>query len=155
MAKYTSPLNADTVSALTAAPVRLGLQTKLNSLAIGLIVLTALGVAAFLVSKERQDEQGRLMAHGLATAAMLAEVADEGIASRAMSGVTAVLEQFASNAEMAYVAVFDARQRVLLSRSYGDAPVPKEPLNLPAGNEATASERQTADGRYSARRGAA
>jgi len=41
MAKHTSPLKADTVSSLTAPPVRLGLQTKLNLLAIGLIVVVA------------------------------------------------------------------------------------------------------------------
>ncbi|HWZ73764.1 MAG TPA: EAL domain-containing protein [Casimicrobiaceae bacterium] len=54
MAKYTSPLNADTVSPLNAPPVRLGLQTKLNVLAIGLIVTTAFLIGAFLIWQQVQ-----------------------------------------------------------------------------------------------------
>ena len=44
MAKLFSPLGGDTVSPLNALPVHMGLLTKLNLLAIGLIVATALGV---------------------------------------------------------------------------------------------------------------
>src|SRR4029077_2051414 len=77
MPRSRSPLTAETISPLNAPPVRLGLQTKLNLLAIGLIVVTALGVTAFLTSKQVQDEQARLRAQGLTTAAMLAEVADD------------------------------------------------------------------------------
>ena len=54
MAKYTSPLNADTVSSLNAPPVRLGLQTKLNLLGIGLIVITAIGISAVLIRQQVQ-----------------------------------------------------------------------------------------------------
>jgi len=54
MAKF-SPLGADTVSPLNAPTVRLGLLTKLNLLAIGLIVATALGVATFLVDQQLRD----------------------------------------------------------------------------------------------------
>src|ERR1700738_4138961 len=54
MPKYTSPLNADTVSSLNAPPVRLGLQTKLNLLAIGLIVAIAVGISAFLIRQQVQ-----------------------------------------------------------------------------------------------------
>ena len=61
MAKYTSPLNADTVSSLNAPPVRLGLQTKLNLLGIGLIVATALGISAFLIRQQVQYLIGALL----------------------------------------------------------------------------------------------
>ena len=56
MAKYTSPLNADTVSSLTAPPARLGLQTKLTLLDIGLIVIvaTAVGISTFLIRQQVQ-----------------------------------------------------------------------------------------------------
>jgi diguanylate cyclase (GGDEF)-like protein len=148
MPRSRSRLTAETISPLNAPPVRLGLQTKLNLLAIGLIVVTALGVTAFLTSKQLQNEQGRLRAQGLTTAAMLAEVADEAITSADMSSVIPVLDQLATNPEVAYVAVLDTQQRVLLSRSYGDAPVPKTPLKLPTGNEATDAERKTAQGAY-------
>ena len=46
-------------------------------LAIGLIVATALGIAAFLIGQQIRDEESRLSTQGLAMAAMLAEVADE------------------------------------------------------------------------------
>ena len=62
MAKYKSSLNADTVSPLNVPPVRLGLQTKLNLLAIGLIVATAIGICAFLVRQQVTAEQTRLQA---------------------------------------------------------------------------------------------
>ena len=52
MVKYTSPLNADTVSPLNAPPVRLGLQTKLNLLAIGLIVAIAILISAYLIRQQ-------------------------------------------------------------------------------------------------------
>ena len=56
MAKYTSPLNADTVSSLTAPPARLGLQTKLTLLDIGLIVIvaTAVSISTFLIRQQVQ-----------------------------------------------------------------------------------------------------
>jgi nitrate/nitrite-specific signal transduction histidine kinase len=60
MAKHTSPLNADTVSSLNAPPVRLGLQTKLNLLAIGLIVVIAIGISAFLIRQQAQYLIGAL-----------------------------------------------------------------------------------------------
>ena len=60
MAKSFSPLGGDTVSPLNAPPVHMGLLTKLNLLAIGLIVATALGIAAFLIGQQIRDEEGRL-----------------------------------------------------------------------------------------------
>src|SRR2546423_12840379 len=56
MAKYTSPLNADTVSSLNAPPVRLGLQTKLTLLDIALIVIvaTAVSISTFLIRQQVQ-----------------------------------------------------------------------------------------------------
>src|SRR5256886_10721726 len=128
MAKLFSPLGGDTVSPLNAPPVHMGLLTKLNLLAIGLIVATALGVAAFLIGQQIRDEESRLRTQGLAMAAMLAEVADEAISSSDMSNVASVLDGLVSDRDIAYVAVLDAQQRPLITRSYGDATVPTTPL---------------------------
>jgi len=76
MGKLFTPLGGDTISPLHAPPLRMGLLTKLNLLAIGLIVATALGVAAFLIDQQIRDETSRLRTQGLALAAMLAEVGD-------------------------------------------------------------------------------
>jgi diguanylate cyclase (GGDEF)-like protein len=72
MAKYTSPLTADTVSPLNAPPVRLGLQTKLNLLSIGLIVTTAVLISAFLIWQQVQYLTGALwVVAGLALIAII------------------------------------------------------------------------------------
>ena len=89
--------------------MRLGLLTKLNLLAIGLIVATALGVAAFLIGQQIRDETSRLRSQGLALAAMLAEVADEALSSADMSNVVSMLDGLSSDRDIAYVAVLDAQ----------------------------------------------
>src|SRR6266511_4276928 len=137
MAKLFSPLGGDTVSPLNAPPVHMGLLTKLNLLAIGLIVATALGVAAFLIGQQVRDEENRLTAQGVAISAMLAEVADEPISSGDLSNVASVLDGLVSDRDIAYVAVLDAQQRPLITRSYGDVTVPSTPLALPTVSDAT------------------
>ena len=145
MAKLFSPLGGDTVSPLNAPPVHMGLLTKLNLLAIGLIVATALGVAAFLIGQQIRDEESRLRTQGLAMAAMLAEVADEAISSSDMSNVASVLDGLVSDRDIAYVAVLDAQQRPLITRSYGDITVPTTPLASPMLSDATATVQKIAD----------
>src|SRR5207248_1304381 len=121
MAKRFAPLGVDTVSPLNAPPVRMGLLAKLNLLAIGLIIATALGVAVFLVNQQLRDEQGRLRIQGLAVAAMLAEVADEAIVSKDMTNVAPVLDGLASDRDIGYAAIVDRGQHTLLSRGYAPA----------------------------------
>lgn len=147
MAKLFSPLGGDTVSPLNAPPVYMGLLTKFNLLAIGLIVATALGVAAFLIGQQIRDEESRLRTQGLAMASMLAEVADEAISSGDLSNVAAVLEGLVSDRDIAYVAVLDAQQRPLLTRSYGNVTVPTTPLASPTAVDATATMQKIADRR--------
>jgi len=147
MAKLFSPLGGDTVSPLNAPPVHMGLLTKFNLLVIGLIVATALGVAAFLIGQQIRDEESRLRTQGLAMASMLAEVADEAISSGDLSNVASVLDGLVSDRDIAYVAVLDAQQRPLLTRSYGDVTVPTTPLAAPTAVDATATVQKIADRR--------
>src|ERR1700694_4013631 len=147
MAKLFSPLGGDTVSPLNAPPVHMGLLTKLNLLAIGLIVATALGVTAFLIGQQIRDEESRLRTQGLAMASMLAEVADEAISSADMSNVASVLDGLVSDRDIAYVAVVDAEQRPLVTRSYADVPVPTTPLAVPTVDNATTTVQRIADRR--------
>src|SRR5271166_4330972 len=127
MAKSYSPLGGDTISPLNAPPVRMGLLTKLNLLAIGLIVATALGIAAFLIGQQVHDERARLRTQGLALAAMLAQVADEALSSADMSNVVSMLDGLASDRAIAYVAVLDAQHRPLITRDYTGAASPAAP----------------------------
>jgi diguanylate cyclase (GGDEF)-like protein len=139
MAKF-SPLGGDTVSPLNAPPVRMGLLTKLNLLAIGLIVATALGVAAFLIGQQIRDETSRLKTQGLALAAMLAEVADEAISAGDMSNVISVLDGLAADGDIAYVAVLDAQRLPLVTRGYSGTTVPPTPSIPSSGSALTVTK---------------
>lgn len=143
MRKLFSPLGGDTISPLNAPPLRMRLLTKLNLLAIGLIVATALGVAAFLIGQQVHDERTRLRTQGLALAAMLAQVAGEALSSGDRSNVVLMLDGLASDPDIAYVAVLDARRRLLIPRGYGGAAVP----NTPSTDEAAGLEPGIADSR--------
>src|SRR5207249_9933954 len=80
---FKPPIDADSVAPLNAPAVHLGLLTKLNALAIGLIVATALGITAFLLSQQLQDEDKRLRAQGQTLVVMLRELAERGKIGRA------------------------------------------------------------------------
>jgi diguanylate cyclase (GGDEF)-like protein len=147
MAKLFSPLAGDTISPLNAPPVRMGLLTKLNLLAISLIVATALGVAAFLIGQQIRDETTRLRWQGFALAAMLAEVADEALSSADMSNIVAMLDGLSSDRDIAYVAVLDAQGRPLITRSYGGGVVPATPPATPKAGDAAGPEPGFADPR--------
>ena len=92
MAKYKSSLNADTVSPLNVPPVRLGLQTKLNLLAIGLIVVTAAGISAYLVREQVTDEQTRLRTQGMTIVSMLLELTDSAVAAADTAALRDILD---------------------------------------------------------------
>jgi diguanylate cyclase (GGDEF)-like protein len=146
MAKLFLPLGGDTVSPLNAPQVRMGLLTKLNLLAIGLIVATALGVAAFLIGQQIRDETARLRSQGQLQAAMLAEVANEALSSADMSKLVSMLDGMASDPDVAYVAVLDAQGRPLIVRSYSGVAAPVIPSTPPNAGEVAAPERGS-DGR--------
>ena len=148
MAKRSTPLSADTVSPLNAPPVRLGLLAKLNALAIGLISVTALLVAGFLVFQQLRDEQGRLRTQGLAVAAMLAEVADEAITTKDMTNVAPVLDGLASDRDIGYAAIFDVDGAALISRGYAGASLPSGAMTHPAPGNVSTVLTDTAEGRY-------
>src|SRR5437867_3233174 len=126
--RYKSPLNPDTVSPLNAPAVRMGLLTKLNLLAVGLIVATALGITAFLVTQQIQDEQARLRTQGLTTASMLAELAEYAVYASNKDYLEQVLDTVAPDRDIAYVSVLDAQRKPLMSRAFGGAVPPTTEL---------------------------
>src|ERR1700694_1839822 len=130
MAKYTSPLNADTVSPLNAPPVRLGLQTKLNLLAIGLIVATAVGISPFLIRQQVQDEQTRLRTQGMTIVSMLTELTESAVYTADKRALRQILDSLDADRDIAYVVVLDAQGKLLASRVFGD----RVPTPMPPGN---------------------
>jgi len=122
--RYKSPLNADTVSPLNAPTVRMGLLTKLNLLAVGLIIATALGITAFLLIQQMQDEQARLRTQGLTTASILAELAEYAVYTANKDYLEQILDTVATDRDIAYVSVLDAQRKPLASRGFGDGVAP-------------------------------
>src|SRR5450432_86561 len=128
MAKYKSPLNADTVSPLNAPPVQLGLQTKFNLLAIGLIVITALLISGFLVRQQLLDEQTRLKTQGMTIVSMLVELTDSAVATVDTAALREILDSLDADRDIAYVVVLDAQRKPLASRVFSvDVPTPIPP----------------------------
>src|SRR5438309_7808025 len=128
MARYSSPLNADTISPLNAPPVRMGLLAKLNLLTIGLIVATAVGISGFLLLQQNQDEKNRLYARGLGMASMLAELSAHAVAAGDRPALERMLESMAPDQDLAYVTVSDAKLSVLAVRSFAHTAVTATPL---------------------------
>jgi len=128
MVKYTSPLHADTVSPLNAPAVRLGLQTKLNVLAIGLIVVTAFLISTFLIRQQVLEEQARLRTQGMTIVAMLTELTESAVSTADKPALHQILESLDADRDIAYVVVLDAQRKQLASRIFGsDAPTPIPP----------------------------
>src|ERR1700733_6854071 len=130
MAKYKSSLNAETVSPLNVPPVRLGLQTKLNLLAIGLIVATAIVISLFLVRQQNTEEETRLRTQGMTIVAMLIELTDTAVAAADIGALKEILDSLKGARRIAYAVGLDAARKPLASRVFsGDVPTPMPPGN--------------------------
>jgi diguanylate cyclase (GGDEF)-like protein len=146
MAKYKSPLNADTVSPVNAPPVQLGLQTKFNLLAIGLIVATAVFISGFLIDQQRDEEQTRLRTQGMTIVSMLVELTDTAVAAADTGALREILDSLDADRDIAYVVVLDAKRKPLASRVFAvDVPTPIPPGNSTEAKTETAMH--TVDGR--------
>ncbi len=116
-----SSLPPITVAPLKVRPVRMGLLTKLNTLAIGLIVATAIGILALLVGQQVQDEQARLKAKATTIVSMVAERSEAEVAERDTDSLSRMAQTLANDRDIAYVAVIDAQGKPLLMRTLSGA----------------------------------
>src|SRR5258708_16783859 len=116
-----SSLPPITVAPLKVQPVRIGLLTKLNTLAIGLIVATAIGILALLVAQQAQDEQARLKSNATTIVAMVAERSAAAVAEHATESLARMAQTRANDHDIAYVAVLDAQGSPLLTRTFNGA----------------------------------
>jgi len=118
-----SSLPPITVAPLKVKPVRMGLLTKINTLAIGLIVATAIGILALLVGQQVQDEQARLQAKAMTIVSMVAERSEAAFAERDTDSLSRMAQTLANDRDIAYVAVLDAQGKPLLTRTLSGATV--------------------------------
>jgi hypothetical protein len=92
------PAPADAPSRRRA--IRVGLLTKLNLLAIGLIVATAIGVSALLVAQQIEAEQERLKTQGQTIVNMLADLAEYAVYTADLSALERLMQSLEGDRDM-------------------------------------------------------
>ena len=133
--KYLAPLASDSLATLDLPPVRTGLLTKLNTLTIGLIFLTAIAVSTFYVSRQWYGDDDDLQARAWTIAATLAAVSEYGLYPANRTQMDRLLDGLAIHGDIGYVSVLDAARNVLVERRYAraleDAPLPPPGAGAP------------------------
>ena len=100
-----------------ATKIRLSLATKFNLLAIALVLVTALGIALFVVRQERINTSRALVNHGRSVAAMVAQNSEYGIYTENAAFLSQIIDSLAVDAEIAYVTILNQDRHVLVSRN--------------------------------------
>src|SRR5262245_46320226 len=100
-----------------ASNIRLSLATKFNVLAIALVLVTALGIALFVVRQERINTSRALVNHGRSVAAMVAQNSEYGIYTENEAFLSQIIDSLAVDAEIAYVTILHRDRHVLVSRN--------------------------------------
>ena len=119
--RQSSSIASDSMASLSLPRVRMGLLTKLNLLTIGLLFVTATTTTGFYLWQEWRDENDDMHRRGAATIAMLAELAEFGLATNNRAGVDAILDTLSADSDIAYVVVLDAKREPVAARRIGDA----------------------------------
>jgi len=109
---------------LKPPPVRLGLLTKLNLLAIGSVVVTAVGIATLLILQQHNDEHARLANAGSAVAETFAERAGPAIDTQDSGALAQLAQALAVDRDVAYIAVLDARKQLVFAQAFDVVQVP-------------------------------
>jgi diguanylate cyclase (GGDEF)-like protein len=148
MPRSTPPLTAAAVSPLTTQPVRVGLLTKLNVLAIGLIVATAMGIVALLVGQQVRSEQTRLRSQGLTIASRFADQSVSAVEAGDDAALTRMSQSFAADPDVAYVAVLDSDRKTRWSIAFSSAPMPIRTLVEPTPDSAISATQEVDGHRY-------
>ena len=98
---------------------RFGLRDKLNLLSIGLVVLTAIGIATFVVHREITTRHQDLVNTGLTTAAMIAQNSEYAVYTENQDAVRRVIGGLQALPDIAYAAVLGKERQALLEETWG------------------------------------
>ena len=91
----------------------IGLRDKLNLLSIGLVVLTAIGIATFVVHREITTRYHDLVNTGLTTAAMIAQNSEYAVYTENQDAVRRAVGGLHALPDIAYAAVLGKEQQTL------------------------------------------
>ena len=97
---------------------RFGLRDKLNLLSIGLVVLTAIGIATFVVHREITTRYQDLVNTGLTTAAMIAQNSEYAVYTENQYAVRRVVGGLQAVPDIAYAAVLGKDRQALLEETW-------------------------------------
>jgi hypothetical protein len=86
--------------------IRRSLATKFNLLAIALVLVTALGIALFVVRQEHINTSHALVNHGRSVVAMVAQNSEYGIYTENEAFLSQMIDSLAVDAEIAYVTIW-------------------------------------------------
>src|SRR5690348_5367936 len=109
MAKPAAP-HRDEGALPTDAPIRSralrgGLLAKLNLLAVGLIVATAVAVSVLLVAQQVDAEQARLKTQGQTIVSMLSDLSEYAVYTSDASALERLLQGLEADRDVGYAAV--------------------------------------------------
>jgi signal transduction histidine kinase/DNA-binding response OmpR family regulator len=100
----------------------LGLRNKLNLLSIGLVILTATGIAGFVVHREITTRSQDLLNTGLTTAAMIAQSSEYAVYTENQNSLRRIVAGLRASPDIAYIAVLGKQNNILLEQVFG-API--------------------------------
>ena len=96
----------------------LSLRNKLNFLSISLVVVTAIGIAAFVVHREITARYQDLTNTGLSTATMIAHNSEYAVYTENQDALRRVIDGLHALPDIAYVAVLGKERQVLLKETW-------------------------------------
>lgn len=129
---------------------RVGLTTKFNLLSIGLVLLTAVGIGAFVVQREITSSHDELVRRGLTTAAMVAQTSEYAVYTENKDALRRIIGSLQADQDITYVAILGKQKQVLLDRSFDSSfrQLMDVPSRFPLPGESVTDEvRSAMDGR--------
>ena len=106
----------------------LDLFTKLNLLSTALIIMTAAGVAGFLLREHAREGYNKLVNQGKTTLTLLSEVGEYAIYTANQEAAAKILDGFKGDADIAYAEILDAQRRPIALRSFNAQVIPSMPI---------------------------
>ncbi|MGB5729876.1 MAG: HAMP domain-containing protein, partial [Thiogranum sp.] len=97
-----------------------GISAKFNILSVLLIVLTATGIAAFVVRYETRTSYEQLANLGMGVAAMVAANSEYGIYTQSEDELRKLVESVSVYKDVAYISISDLKYKPIIKRTFRD-----------------------------------
>ena len=98
--------------------MKLSISTKFNLLSVLLILLTATGIAVFVLHHEIDTTYKQLINQGRGVAAMVAENSEYGIYTRNPEELTRLVESVSVYDDVAYISITDTKHAAIIEKGF-------------------------------------